>query len=658
MDTTHDEDFGRFLAHSGWLTALARELVRDRALADDVVQDTWTAALRAPRAAVTSERGWLATLLANAVRSRARSESARSARERRTARDERVDGPDALVERAETQHRLLAHVLALGEPYRSVLLEHYVEGRSCAEIARRSGASESTVRTHLSRAHARLRERLERGDGRGALLALAPLLDASAPTRATSAGTSAAATAGIGAIALSTSVKLGLVAAAALVAWWCWPAGDAAAPALVGSTAVDARPADEPRREPAAELATSDRRAVEAEPMPPAPAPAAIAPAVAAPVVELPPSVIEIEFVDADRPVPDVAVWIAPSRWWPIQYCHGVRVRVPSMALHTTTPGTGIARFADLQPGTFRLGFDVDAAAERPTRFVTLDASSGRRHTIVLGSSTVRGRVVGEDGLARAGVSVAVSDAVKTGSGHYAAAHTETDDDGRYSIGSLAAGSHFVMYDADELFNGGGDTERKRVELAAGEIAVVDFGGREATTVWTGRVLNAFGEPFPGTSSVSFTDERTNASTMATCDAEGRFERRISNGAWRVNVRAAGCSNAGYDMGKVVLDGKALQRDLVIGGTRLRGRVLADTVAEKNPATDERYCLVLARHKEWGPHFDRRAYTVFPAGDYLIDGLEPGTWQIAVDEPDPDFVEITVTETDTVIVRDVMPRAR
>src|SRR5205814_10341316 len=44
------------LAHAGWVRALARELVRDASTADDLVQETWLAALRHPPRAGSSMR--------------------------------------------------------------------------------------------------------------------------------------------------------------------------------------------------------------------------------------------------------------------------------------------------------------------------------------------------------------------------------------------------------------------------------------------------------------------------------------------------------------------------------------------------------------------------------------------------------------------------
>src|SRR5262245_18452698 len=112
MDAHRDAvEFERLLTHSRWLTNLARSLVRDPAAADDLVQDTWHAALRHGDGRVTCERGWLASVLSNFARARVRSESARREREWSIAAPEAIAGLDQLVVRAEAQRNLLSHVL-------------------------------------------------------------------------------------------------------------------------------------------------------------------------------------------------------------------------------------------------------------------------------------------------------------------------------------------------------------------------------------------------------------------------------------------------------------------------------------------------------------------------------------------------------------------
>jgi len=75
------------------LRALARTLLSDPASGEDLVQETWLAALRRPRAIRRSAEGWLVGALRHlAWRTRER-ERRRGAVEERAARGELVEGP-------------------------------------------------------------------------------------------------------------------------------------------------------------------------------------------------------------------------------------------------------------------------------------------------------------------------------------------------------------------------------------------------------------------------------------------------------------------------------------------------------------------------------------------------------------------------------------
>src|SRR6187399_2028078 len=91
-------DLADLSARSQWLSQLARTLVRDDATADDLVQETLRAAVERAPADMRDERGWLARVLTNFARSRARSERDRSRRERSVATRESIAGPGELVE--------------------------------------------------------------------------------------------------------------------------------------------------------------------------------------------------------------------------------------------------------------------------------------------------------------------------------------------------------------------------------------------------------------------------------------------------------------------------------------------------------------------------------------------------------------------------------
>lgn len=155
------------LSHSGWLHRLAMRLVGDADVADDLVQETWIAANKRSPDRRDSLRPWLAKVLRDVFRMRARSEGRRLARERATSLlAGEVATPDTLVARAEAQRQLVDQVLRLDEPYRDVVLLHYCEGISLADIARAQGVPAATVRWRARVAIRTLRSWMgEDGDG-------------------------------------------------------------------------------------------------------------------------------------------------------------------------------------------------------------------------------------------------------------------------------------------------------------------------------------------------------------------------------------------------------------------------------------------------------------------------------------------------------------
>src|SRR5678815_316208 len=99
----------QLLAHAGWLRALALRLVHDDSLADDLVQETWIATMRRAPERQTGARSWLAKVMLNALRMRARSEGRRAAREQATLLldDETIPTQDVVLARAEIQRKLV-----------------------------------------------------------------------------------------------------------------------------------------------------------------------------------------------------------------------------------------------------------------------------------------------------------------------------------------------------------------------------------------------------------------------------------------------------------------------------------------------------------------------------------------------------------------------
>ena len=165
------------MADDRFVRAVARRVVRDAAAADDIAQDAWMAALERRPEARPSLRGWLSTVVVRLAQNRRRGEGRRERREADAAKSEAVAPEVLLLEREELRRKLVAAVVALGRPQSTVIVLRYFEDLPPRTIASNLGLPVETVRTHLKRGIARLREHLsaERQGGRS-LLAVLPLL--------------------------------------------------------------------------------------------------------------------------------------------------------------------------------------------------------------------------------------------------------------------------------------------------------------------------------------------------------------------------------------------------------------------------------------------------------------------------------------------------
>lgn len=168
------------LEHATWLRRLAAGLVGDRTVADDLVQDTWLAALTHPPDQSRSVRPWLARVVRNAARFRWRGDANRVAREAVAAEGMETMSPtsEELLARHELQQLLAKLVGELDEPFRATILLRYAEGLEPTQIARKLSIPAGTVRWRIKEGLERLRQCLDHaygGDRRRWLLALAPI---------------------------------------------------------------------------------------------------------------------------------------------------------------------------------------------------------------------------------------------------------------------------------------------------------------------------------------------------------------------------------------------------------------------------------------------------------------------------------------------------
>ncbi|MEM1453480.1 MAG: sigma-70 family RNA polymerase sigma factor [Planctomycetota bacterium] len=217
MTATPNPD-GVSLEDLAWLRRLALHLVRDECEADDLAQEAVLKALDAGR--FDAPRSWWRAVLRNVARDRAKTGAHRRERELAARPGEDPPTPHAVVEAAETQQRVADAVLALDEPYRTVLLLRYFEGLPQRRIARELERPTAEVKAQLEAGRARLRRRLGREFGRGGALAVA-LLPIAGADRAAAAVTTAGATASssfIGGVVMAKGTWIAAAAAGVLVA--------------------------------------------------------------------------------------------------------------------------------------------------------------------------------------------------------------------------------------------------------------------------------------------------------------------------------------------------------------------------------------------------------------------------------------------------------
>ncbi|HEX5139114.1 MAG TPA: sigma-70 family RNA polymerase sigma factor [Planctomycetota bacterium] len=166
--------------HVRFVRAVAHSLL-DEHEAEDAVQDTLLRALEQPPEP-GNIRGWLRVVVRNFALRRKREEKRRKRREALQAPPDRISTPAESLARIEGQQRVLEAVRELPEPYRSMVVHHYLDELTREQIAARLGIPLETVRTRLRRALRLLRERLDRDDAsHGWIAALLPLLAAPRP---------------------------------------------------------------------------------------------------------------------------------------------------------------------------------------------------------------------------------------------------------------------------------------------------------------------------------------------------------------------------------------------------------------------------------------------------------------------------------------------
>lgn len=128
--------FDELVQHAGWLHGLAASLVRDPGQADDLVQDTWLAALQHPPLGGVPARPWLERVFRNLARDGRRAGRARDEHERGAVPPRPSPSPASITEEVEAQRLLAEAVGRLPDPGRTIVVLRYFRGLDASVIGR------------------------------------------------------------------------------------------------------------------------------------------------------------------------------------------------------------------------------------------------------------------------------------------------------------------------------------------------------------------------------------------------------------------------------------------------------------------------------------------------------------------------------------------
>ena len=610
------------LAHAGWIRTLAQSLCRDTWMADDLVQETWLAALRRPPKNDRPLKPWLARVLRNFAYERRRQAARRNQHEFVNEPTGTLVG-EVEIEESETRAQLVEAVLELREPYRSVVMLRYWGQLEPQDIAKRQGIPSATVRTRLRRGLGELRERLEReagGDAQAAFTAVAIVarIDPSAPFASVAAAaapvtmTSLATRLVVGLGALFVGV-VGLVFATDALAADGAPAIAEMEPALVDTTTLTAAPL----------LDQGNLRApTDRAPDAPLGRNASKRPAQAATLAdeEEPsgPDLIAGRVIEGGQPVAGLEVYLASGRRLRFGFEPGL---LPADLTTTLTDSNGHFAFRGIEPGPYVVAVERDGSFRHSRVELTGEPVPSR--TFEFGDSTIHGTVWNELGRP---VDRAIVRIARPGRDHDATGFQiwlETAADGTFTQPGLPTGDWLISAKVDIEV---GDDWRydltRSVTLAAQTKLQVDFGTGALQPEWTGSVRARTGDSI-GKGHLKLRHKETGCELGVTTERDGSFAFRLPAGEYE-NVRWVPPGHSERDalrFAGLEVPAAGLARDLVVLGARLTGQIVDRTSSNRFPTVYLRPAISKSR---------RPLRMVRPAedGSYVVNGLPPGRWAI------------------------------
>jgi RNA polymerase sigma-70 factor (ECF subfamily) len=141
------------------LRRAAQRLLANEHDRDDLVQEVWLEALKRPPKKADKLSAWLRVVAHHVARRVGRREQNRRARERLSAKPERLPSVLDALERESLAVEMQRLIESLDPPYQEVVRLHFLEGYSLQEVSARLSRPDATVRSQLKRALDKLRAR-------------------------------------------------------------------------------------------------------------------------------------------------------------------------------------------------------------------------------------------------------------------------------------------------------------------------------------------------------------------------------------------------------------------------------------------------------------------------------------------------------------------
>ncbi|HVS08887.1 MAG TPA: sigma-70 family RNA polymerase sigma factor [Planctomycetota bacterium] len=598
------------VTHAPYVRALARQLVFDGHLAEDLEQDVLLAALESAPRDPRSLRAWLAAIVRHLAAKAFRARTRRADRELARAREGgAVPTPEEILAREDLRRSLVEHVLALDEPVRSAMILRFLEELPPREIARRLGVPVETVRTRIKRGLELLRARLDREhrQGRGAwCLALVTGLKIEPPSLLAAGATVLGA--GLpGVVAMSLTKKAALAVVIAALGSTALLLVNRGEPAVPRETPASAAP--EPRLSRSPDAASPLPAAVEDEggrtALAPAPTPAA-----------------EAE--------PTTGSVLLTVRWHDGTPAVGVGARIYSSAR-----GDFYADAFDIWTGTG--GTHLLEAMPPGKLTVALDRSGSKGCTVIAGERVeleitiergfdIAGRVVDPAGTPVADADILLD---RHGGGWNGFVVARSASDGRFEIRSVDQGLCWIS--ARAAFYA--PSAQRQLIGGAVDVEGIELRLDQAGAALDGVVLGADGEPLAGArvlagnekafDQVRFDDGssgRVAAAQHVVCDDRGRFSAAgVPLG--RLEVQARGAGHSPWKGEVETIAGRTSRMTIRL----LRGTSLVGRVTDRSGAPIER--AEVQGNGEWG--FAARTARSAADGTFALSDLPAGEFSVS-----------------------------